>query len=176
LYYEALMIYIMEVLSLQINVISNSNAILLKSLNSSDFKEDLQKSIDKETAKTAYLWEIEIFKYYLAQHLYNILFNEFNINNLKQTYLNNYKVYEVVKRNYDNEVMKKANEITQNYFSLFTILSGFSTINTIIGLVFSCFVKEEALKSIIILGFGLVSIICFIILFIISKKIKNTKR
>lgn len=172
-YYEALIIYIVEVLCMQINVISNNNNLILDSFKHNNFEENIRITIDKENAKTAYVWDSEVFKYYLAQVLYNDIAKEFEIEKVKENYLNNYKLYEEVKRNYDSKILKKSTELTKKYFSLYTMLSCFSTLNTIVGLIFSCFIEDEALQSIIVLSVGLLSLMCFIILFIISNIIKK---
>lgn len=172
-YYEALIIYIVEILCMQLNVISNSNNVILNAFKANDFEENIRIKIDKENAKTAYVWDLEIFKYYLAQLLYNEIANEYEIQKKKENYLNNYKLYEEVKRNYDNNILKKSTELTKKYFSLYTILSCFSTLNTIVGLIFSCFVEDKALESIIVLSVGMLSLISLCILLIISNKIKK---
>jgi hypothetical protein len=178
--FEELLIFILEILTLQINLISENNSMISKEISSSHFSLSTHDEISRNYSETINIWSLDEFKYLLARELAYQISNEFKIPEMKQDYAIHLKQYEELSSYASSKETSRVTKVSQRYFSIFTMLSGISTVSTIVALVFATLVPETKTKSIVSLVLGGCVLISFLLLLlyngIIHKQNKTNQK
>lgn len=174
--YEIYMLFILEILLLQISAISLSTHQIGEYINQNNYAKSNITSITIMYSDYMDLWKVKKYKYSLPKHLAKQIAERFNIESISEEFDLNMRYYSDIASLKSQAASDKISKSTKKYFTFFTLLSCFSTLNIIVGLIFSAFVEETRLKSLLILIFGILSILTFTTIFFFSKKsIKRIK-
>ncbi|MEG1646521.1 MAG: GNAT family N-acetyltransferase [Clostridia bacterium] len=174
--YQYLMLYIIELLCLQVNVISQSNNKIVEYLDTATYDLKAIEQINLNFSQAIKLWSLEKYNYLLARKLAQKVSAKFGIENLKKEFKENLAFYETISNAKAQRETSTSSATTKKYFTAYSVLSGFSTLSTVVGLFFALNSDNDRVKSIVTLVIGFISISVFVLLTVFSKKYLNKSK
>jgi len=170
--YESLMIYILELLSLQLSAINSSYNEIMQAMEKSKFNTATIDRINNRSSRGALLWDVNSFIYPAAACLFENISKEFGVHKLKSEYRENLSMFEKLCTMRSQKEIKRYSKTTQNYFMFFSVLSGIGTLGSIVGLIMDS--SAGVTKSIITLVSGIISAGIFVTCLVLIRR--NHKR
>jgi GNAT superfamily N-acetyltransferase len=134
--YEGLMIFVMELLILQICAISANYEEIIKSLDSMTFDESTIENVYSRFSQAALLWDINNFRFLPAKRLSSCVAIELGIPQLKEEYYANLGVFEKLLAMHSQKQIQKYSKNTQRYFTFFSLLSGITALGSIVTYIY----------------------------------------
>jgi GNAT superfamily N-acetyltransferase len=173
--YECLMIFVMELLMLQLCAISANYEEIIKSLDDMTFEESTIENVYSRFSQAALLWDINNFRFLAAKRLASHVAAEFGIPQLKDEYYANLGVFEKLLAMHSQKQIQRYSKNTQRYFTFFSVLSGITALGSIVTFVHDVVIYGFG-KSFITLLLGGVSTIIFSFSLLLSSKTRNLRK
>lgn len=169
--YSVLMIFIMEIIVLQIAALKRINEKIKNGFADEKLKEiSAIIEINEDMNKYLSLWEINNFCYQMAQDLFSLVLSYFKVDEIKAEYTHNSEVLQNIigiRKAFSEEKetarKTKINKITQRFFQIFALIGIISTLEKVMYTVLPLIYKNITERSIgiaTVVGW-IVSIIAF---------------
>jgi hypothetical protein len=166
--YESLMIFIMELLSLQLSAITSCYREIMSAMEKMKFSTATIEQVNIRFSRGIALWDINNFIYPAARKLFEKIALEFGIPKLKEEHRTNLSTFEKLAAMKSQKEIQRTSQTTQNYFMFFSVLSAIGTLGMIVGLVFDS--SEGILSAIITLILGCITTALFITTLLLAKR------
>jgi len=129
---ECLILFIMELLMLQLCAISSVYDEIIGDFEKDDFSKKIINRVNRSFSNAARLWDCDNFTYLAAKKIYEEIAQEFNIPRLRGDNKANLDMFEKI-------ATVKSQEKTQTFMFWFTLAAGFSAISGLVMLVVQSF-------------------------------------
>lgn len=184
--YSVLMIFIMEIIVLQIAALKRINENIKNDFADEKLKDiSAVKEINEDMNKYLSLWDINNFYYQMAQDLFALVLNAFKVDEIKAEYIHNSQVLQNIigirkafSEEQETNRKTKINKITQRFFQIFALIGIISTLDkvmyTILPLIFKN-ISERSIGIVTVVGWMLSIIAFFTVYYFNYKRNKLTK-
>jgi len=130
--HESLVIFILELITLQLCVINANYVKIMDELEETNYSQEIVENVNGWYSSAAKLWNIENYKFLTAKRLAKDIAKEFGLPLLKKEYNANLEIYEKLTTMESQKAIERNSRNIQILILIFTILSGISAIIGII--------------------------------------------
>lgn len=131
-FYNALMIFPLEIIMMQEAAINRANLKIIKALKDNNFQVDTVNDISLEFLKTLIFWDINFFKYKTMQNITDNIIKAFEIDKTKQMFKENQELLENLINIYATISEEKESKILNSIAILFAFVGATPLAYTII--------------------------------------------
>lgn len=164
--HEFLIIFIMELLMLQLCAVYSVYKEIIDDLDANDFSNEIIEQINRRISNASLLWDVDNFTYLAAKKIHEHISLKFGILRLKEENKANMDTFEKIAL-----VTSQKEAVTfQRFTSVFTFVSGFSALNVFVSLAVVVITGELVEETLWIIGINSFMILGILSLFMIFRK------
>jgi GNAT superfamily N-acetyltransferase len=164
---ECLMLFIMELLMLQLCAIHSVYDEIISDFEEDKFSDEIINRVNHRYSSAARLWSIDNFTYLAAKKIYEETAKEFGIPRLREDNKVNLDIFEKIAGIKGQQKAAKISKRSQNFMLIFTFIAAFSAISGLFDLFISVFSERDTISLVttiisVVLVFIMVSCYRFI--------------
>ena len=173
---ESRMIFIIELLSLQICAFSSNYEEVVNGLDKREFTRQIIDSINFRYSRAARLWDINNFKYPASKNVFEALTAEFGIPSLKAALGENLDTFEKMTAMESQKMVEQHTKTSNTFFTFFSVLAGFIALSSVVNLFYNAiFGRPESIVALAVCG-AFAVLLGFTALMVISRQKKRAAR
>ena len=151
---ESRMIFIIELLSLQICAFNSNYDEVVNGLDKREFTSQIIDSINFRYSRAAKLWDFNNFKYPTSKNIFEALTAEFGIPALKAALSENLSTFEKMTAMESQKQVEQHTKTSNTFFTFFSVLAGFIALSSTVNLFYNAFVRKtvESVAALTVCG------------------------
>jgi len=157
LLHESRMIFVIELLSLQICAFNSNYEEIVNGLDKREFSRQTIENVNFRYSRAAKLWDINNFRFLPAKNVFGVLTNEFGIPKLKDELNENLNIFEKMTAMDLQKRMEQHSKSSKVLLTVFSVLAGIVALSSMVNLFYKAIVEKssESTISLIICGIAL---------------------
>ncbi|MCL2475063.1 MAG: GNAT family N-acetyltransferase [Chloroflexi bacterium] len=150
LLHEIRMIFVIELLSLQICAFSSNYDEIISGLDKREFSSQTIENVNFRFSRAAKLWDINNFRFLPAKNVFAALTKEFGILNLKAGFIENLNTFEKMTAMDSQKKVEQHSKSSRIILTFFSVMAGIIALSSLVNLFYQAIAGESDESAVIL--------------------------